>query len=567
MAASPGTILVEIPRGGFDRAGVRTLLSESKLAATLHKMVRAPFGHSIGTLRMLDALVDGGDLAIAAGESMQGALLEDLAQSGSLAIPEPTRDQRMFIGAFAITVLVDQIRPRLAAIAPPPQLSSDLELEGLEDLLARPPREVVTRVLTMVGRYLEVQAAAHAAVSGSPELALREAWLVTTAHAFFAQLHGAVQRLTQHGRLRPFGLALSKRKVVVGDTPYDGFAARKRSESAADLKPVRVDEVVGNREYLEAGLRLARDVAAYDLDHGRSPKTINPVLFGLGKPGCGKTVTAHAIGHYFLSYCAERDIPAKFRVIRRTDWASSYQNASAAELVRIFKEEVYAFEGVCGVYWPDIDTAFASRSSSDLRMEEKNNLGAVFGIFDGTLIPKDGKWFMICDANFMQMDEATRSRIAQNPFMVHGPQTPEDYVRLMRDILLRKLKPQIAGDDPRWIEVGQACVKNSLSGRNVEAIANNIRSHVEDFEYPDEYFRATFAQREEIVAKMSRKVSIDDLLARVESYVTFQREAEEKAERERFDKDVEEMVRQLNAGRAAAERAANLLAAQSGTAL
>jgi hypothetical protein len=195
------------------------------------------------------------------------------------------------------------------------------------------------------------------------------------------------------------------------------------------------------RSILQAGLKLARDVAAYDLEQRRSPKQLNPVLFGLGRPGCGKTITAHAIGNYFLEYCRERDIPARFKVIRRTDWASSYQNASAATLVKIFKEEVYGFDGVCGVYWPDIDTAFASRSSGDLRSEEKNNLGAVFGIFDGTLIPKDGKWFMICDANFMQMDEATRSRIAQNPFTVKGPTTSEDYVQLLREMLLGERAP------------------------------------------------------------------------------------------------------------------------------
>src|SRR5690606_1302007 len=117
-------------------------------------------------------------------------------------------------------------------------------------------------------------------------------------------------------------------------------------------------------------------------------------------------------------------------------------------------------EGVCGVYWPDIDTAFASRGSGDLRSEEKNNLGAVFGIFDGTLLPKDGKWFMICDANYMQMDEATRSRIAQNPFTVRGPTSPEDYVQLLRDVLLADLRPFIApGEDAGWAAIGAALVK------------------------------------------------------------------------------------------------------------
>jgi hypothetical protein len=228
--------------------------------------------------------------------------------------------------------------------------------------------------------------------------------------------------------------------------------------------------------------------------------------------------------------------------------------------VRIFKEHVYGFEGVCGVYLPDIDTAFASRASGDLRMEEKNNLGAVFGIFDGTLIPKDGKWFMICDANFMQMDEATRSRIAQNPFTVEGPTTPEDFVKLLRDIALRDVARFVAPEDPRWLDVGRACVDGGLSGRNVESIANNVRAHVQDFEYPDEYFRADFERRRAIVEECSRRVSIDDVLQRIRSMGEFQVEAEQKAARDRFEREVEDMVRQLNAGRAAARRAAEAFA-------
>ena len=45
------------------------------------------------------------------------------------------------------------------------------------------------------------------------------------------------------------------------------------------------------------------------------------MLFGLGPPGCGKTVTAHALGNYFLRYCRERQVPARFVVVRRSDWA------------------------------------------------------------------------------------------------------------------------------------------------------------------------------------------------------------------------------------------------------
>ena len=155
-----------------------------------------------------------------------------------------------------------------------------------------------------------------------------------------------------------------------------------------------------------------------------------------------------------------------------------------------------------------------------------------------------------------QMDEATRSRIAQNPYTVTGPTTPEDYVTLLRDVMLRDVNRFVAKDDPRWTEVGQACCDADLSGRNCEAIANNIRSHVQDFEYPDEYFKADLDRRAQIIDERSKRVSIDEMLTRIKDYAEFQIEAENKAAKDRFDREVEDMVRQLNAGRAATEQAA-----------
>jgi hypothetical protein len=554
-----GPIQVLPPPGGFDRAGIRALVAEGTLAKNLHKIVRAPFGHTVTTLRVLDAVVDAGDLALASGEALHAALMEDIARTGSFAIPEPTRDQKLFIGAFAATVWCDTAQTLLAELAPTPIVDGSLEAEGLEELLEHPPREVVARVLKLAGRYLEVQAGLKPGATAQ-SVTERELWIATTLHAGVLQLRAAIERLTHAGRLRPFGLALAQRKVIVGATRYEGFRARPIGDPVTDLKPVQTADIVGNQEFLQAGLRLARDVAAYDLAHGKSPKQVNPVLFALGRPGCGKTITAHAIGNYFLDYCQKRDVPARFKVIRRTDWASAYQNASANELVRIFREEVYGFDGVCGVYWPDIDTAFASRDSGDLRSEEKNTLGAVFGIFDGTLIPKDGKWFMICDANFMQMDEATVSRIAQNPFQVKGPSAPADYVKLLRDVLLRQQLQFIAADDAQWLEIGKVCVDADLSGRAIESIAGNIRSIIQDFEYPDDYFRADFDTRAKLVHQLSRRIDAAKVNELIAHYVEFQKDAEEKSARHRFEQEVDTMVRQLNAGREATARAAEAAA-------
>lgn len=557
-STTPPALIVSPPVGGFDRAGVRDVIKESGLSVALHKLVRAPFGHTVLTLRALDAIIECGDLALQAGEALHAALLEDIARTGSLALPEPTKDQRLFIGAFQVTALADALAPRLGELAPSPEVHTDLEADGLEDLLRKPAKALTSTLLAMAGKYLEVQAQRQPGAGGA-QVDEREVWAVTTLHAFVLQLRGAVRRLTHMGRLRPFGVALAARKVQVGELRYEGFNSRSATEPASDLKPVQIADVVGNQEYLQAGLKLARDVAAYDLAGRRSPKKLNPVLFGLGRPGCGKTITAHAIGNYFLEYCRQRDIPARFKVIRRTDWASSYQNASAATLVKIFKEEVYGFDGVCGVYWPDIDTAFASRSSGDLRSEEKNNLGAVFGIFDGTLIPKDGKWFMICDANFMQMDEATRSRIAQNPFTVKGPTSSADYVHLLREVLLGELRQFVAvGEEARWPEVGDALVAADLSGRSVESIAGNIRATIQDFEYPDEYFKASFDERTRIIDRLSKRVPISTVLKEVADYVSFNRDSEEREAKQAFEREVEQMVQQLNAGRAATARAAAL---------
>ncbi len=554
-ASTHSPIVVALPAGGFDRPGMRTLVKDAGLAKVLHAYVRAPFGHTVTTLGALEAIAESCDLALATSESLHAALLEDVARSGSLAIPEPTTDQRLFLGAFCLTALADDVCPRLAELAPVPEPSSDLEADGLEALLEQPPRGLLERVMKMAARYVAVQQERHGAAS-SPALLEREAWAVTTVHAFIVQLRGAVERLTHGGRLRPFGVALAQRSLTVGKRRYEGFRARPVGDPVTDLKPVRVEDVVGNTDYVAAALKLARDVAAYDLQAGRSAKRINPVLFALGRPGCGKTITAHAVGNYFLEYCRARDIPARFRVIRRTDWASSYQNASAASLIKIFKEEVYGFDGVCGVYWADIDTAFASRSSGDLRMEEKNNLGAVFGIFDGTLIPKDGKWFMMCDANFMQMDEATTSRIAQNPFRVRGPSTPGDYVRLLRDILLREENANILADQAQWESIGALCVQADLSGRAIESVAGNVRSRIQDFEYPDAYFSADFETRQRLLRELSVKVDADTVRKEVADYVEFRKDADEAAAADRFEHEVSAMVDRLNAGRAAAERLA-----------
>ncbi|HNW44089.1 MAG TPA: AAA family ATPase [Elusimicrobiales bacterium] len=334
------------------------------------------------------------------------------------------------------------------------------------------------------------------------------------------------------------------------------FAGWKISRAGADepgqLLPVTFDDLVGNTEFVTAGKRLARDIAGFDLKANKNPKKVrNQILFVLGKPGCGKTVTSHAIGRYFLDICEKSGLPAKMRVIRRTDWASSYQNQSAKGLLDIFKTEVFDYEGVCGVYWPDIDTAFSARSDGDIRQEEKNILGTVFGILDGTIGPKNGKWFLICDANTVHMDEATLSRISQNPINAAGPETPADFVRLLRDVKLKGKEAWLPISQEQWDKLGARCVAEGLAGRAVEHLAGRVITSIEDFEEPESYFSLSFEGKQKMIAELSRPVTFEKLMEMLESYCRFEKEAQRRSEEEKFLDRVKEIRFNLSAQQAA----------------
>ncbi|MBI5489886.1 MAG: AAA family ATPase [Deltaproteobacteria bacterium] len=549
--SDPPPITIHLPPGGFSRSTSAQAVVDSGLPALLQTSAPSPFGLTSASITALESLADAVDLGLLAEERRRGAILADLGNAGSFALPELASPHRRLVAAFQLVVTADAFTLAARDLRVAPAVSGSLELDGLADLLEMdlPAPARATRVLRLARAYAALPRS-PAGDSDPPDHALLRA-----VAAFLALLRGAVLDLARGSSLCAAVDALAARNVTVAGRPYRGLEVHDTPTDRTGLLPIHPENIVGNDDYLRAGLRLARDVAAYDFASRCNPKRLNPILFGLGRPGCGKTATAHAIGNRFLDECARLGVPARFLVIRRTDWASSYQNASAANLVRLFREEVYGFEGVCGAYWADIDTAFASRDSSDLRAEEKQNLAAVFAVFDGTLLPRDGKWFLICDANTLHMDEATISRIAQDPHKVDGPTTPDHFVRLLRDVLLRDVRRWLPQDDGVWRRVGEKAVALCLSGRNAESVAGNVRTHVQDFEYPEAYYQAGPDERARLLETLARPVDESRLLQFLDDWAAFRRDADARAEQERFESEVSAMVRQLNASREAAERA------------
>lgn len=467
--------------------------------------------------------------------------LEALAESIAVARAARRAAPSPLPAPYIAFVLAEEAAWRLAALGPveAPGAAGALPVGEYRELAAAQEDAAPDFVLKDCASFLKFYLA-----HPKSELRLtRDTDSLRCLHSYFRMLSKASAAL------------LTAEPAVALTTPslrFVGLQASSTAREPNELLPISFDDLVGNEDFIKAGRRLAADVAGFDLKMGVNPKSVrNQILFVLGAPGCGKTATAHAIGRYFLDLCAKGGIPGRMRVIRRTDWASAYQNQSAKSLLDIFQKEVFEAPGVCGVYWPDIDTAFAARGDSDLRQEEKAILATLFGILDGTVGPKNGRWFMICDANTVNMDEAALSRISQNPIRAYGPREAADYVRLLRDIKLRKSKTFLPLSDADWAAVGAQCAGEKLSGRAVDAVAGRVLTEIEDFEEPPEYFAASFEDKKKLIAKLSRPVSGKRILDIIGEYCRFERDSQQKTEKQRFLDRVKEIRLALTAQRAA----------------
>lgn len=529
---------------------VRALMKNSLVPERLSSLVTGPYGFTHQHLHLLDIMERYGALLMEIKKSMAHKISADRDTGGFGFKNNLDPIDWAFCNLYSAYIAAEGANAACNAhLGKPVEVRGAMKAPWVKQIRDFEGDTLMQIGLTELGAFLDF----HKHHPDPARSITSPDQLLEVASAFFQLLGNAVRHQLEDVEFERHRKATEKLKVEVCGRGYRGLEPSTTAveEEPAELLPVWPEDVVGNREYLAAGIRLARDVAGFDFEAGRNPKKLNPVLFGQGSPGCGKTVTAHAIGNYFLKYCKDRGVAARFLVIRRTDWASSFQNASATQLIKIFKEQVHGFPGVVGVYWPDIDTAFAARSDPGMRSEESNILGASFGIFDGTLIPKNGKWFLICDANYMNMDEATLSRISQDPHKIKGPVTPDDFVELMRDKKLKDFIDMLHLDEGEWLRVGQLCINFEFSGRNVEAICQNILTKIQDVEPPPEYYQVGFAERQRILRELARPMTFDDIHAMMKRFSEFELAANEQNQADQFQHRVKEIVLNLSAQKAA----------------
>ncbi len=545
MSSTPSeTITVANPDLQQELPIVRAMIKTVALPELLVSMVQGPYGLDKPHLDLLHIIEQAGAVYMELEKALRNRIQRDREGAGFGFANRLDPVDEVFCNLFGLYAAADAASAACATLS-----AQAIEVKGTLKAawFHQGPRELFQTLVQELTQFLDFHRKTRLKETSD---------LIDCAGAFFMLLANTVYAQAIDSEFERHRRALEKIPTEVCGRCYHGFQAQVSTaveEEPAELLPVTPDDIVGNQEFLKAGLRLARDVAGFDLTTGKNPKKLNPVLFGQGSPGCGKTVTAHAIGNYFLSYCRQRQVPAKFLVIRRTDWASSFQNASATQLVKIFKEEVQGFRGVVGVYWPDIDTAFAARSDPGMRGEESNILGASFGIFDGTLIPKNGKWFLICDANYMNMDEATLSRISQDPHKILGPATKEDFVELMLDKKLKDFQDMLPLSHSEWLQLGQKCIDARFSGRNVESICQKVLTEIQDVEPPDDYYQLNYEERQTMLRSLAKPMTYERIDEIMDQYARFEQAAESQNESERFQARVKEIVLNLSAQRAALE--------------
>ncbi|MCD4784793.1 MAG: ATP-binding protein [Candidatus Eremiobacteraeota bacterium] len=522
----------------------RQIIQSSSLFETFQTIDRGTYGTTVVNLDILDVLERALSVLIEMTKQLQNIITADRGKGFDI-YNEMSVEDIVFTNMFSLYAASVEALERLEAMTDKVvKVGGTFKLKEVTDLIRLDtgsiPRKLIKDCRDYIQFYRDHSNPARRVNSSDK--------LLNCITAYFKLMRNSLSAISGDAAYAKYRKAIEDININVLGKSFEGFTySVGEFGDNSHLMQVKTSDIIGNEGYVNGAIKLAKDIAGFDLEAWENPKRINPILFAMGSPGCGKTVTAHAVGNFFLDFCKERGIPSRFVIIRRTDWASSYQNASAKQLIDIFKRNVLGYKGVVGIYWPDIDTAFAARGDSGLRNEEKNVLGAVFGLFDGTILPKNGQWFMLCDANYLNMDKATISRITQDPYYVKGPVTPEDFVHLFRDVKMSGHKEFLKFTDEEWQEFGEKCIEYKLSGRSIDNISRKVVSTIEDFEFPEEYYKANIEEKRKIIKEYSNSVDYKKVDEILKHYRQFEKESEEKSARKKFQDRVDEITNYLSA--------------------
>lgn len=326
----------------------------------------------------------------------------------------------------------------------------------------------------------------------------------------------------------PFGL--DKTRMQYGQFSAEGgLFQRKYTTVQVDERFMlaRRADIIGSEGYVKTLWNSMIQLLAYSHERRQNPYNPPGCVFTFGAPGGGKTFITHALVRELEQVCTERGIPLLALTHSTTDYASHYQNLTANQLSDL-ATRIRNFPGPVIMYVADADNIFLSRNDPNLTAEQRQTLSVYFKMFDGQLIPKNGKFMAVMDANYIEgIDDATKSRLFDLILELPRYDKADDFASLARMQLTKGLGSGVPITDAEWVELGQYLLQTPLSNREIGHVVSGIRRN---FEMPEAMIGAPF---EEHVAY--RNSQLHDLMTKAsvmrsfDSYIENRLEAERKA--------------------------------------
>jgi len=313
-----------------------------------------------------------------------------------------------------------------------------------------------------------------------------------------------------------------------GYTMKDGVFSQRFDVVDVDEKFMDVtrEDVVGNTEMGQVLWNNMLKLAAYDPERKENPYDPAGVIFMYGDPGTGKTFTVHGYVQSLADLCRQKGIPLWAFTHSTTDYASHFQNKTANELAAL-AEKINSFPGIVLMYVADADNIFLSRKDERLSAEQRQTLSVYFRMFDGSLIPRNGKFVSIMDANYIDgIDDATKSRLFDE--IVHAQRFTDaaDFAELSKRILTKGgNKEYMPAED--WQSIGEYFLASPLNNREITHICRQIRR---EFTVPEDLIGRPYAEhvayRDE---QLGRLITRENIISQAENYIKSRMEIERRS--------------------------------------
>ena len=301
------------------------------------------------------------------------------------------------------------------------------------------------------------------------------------------------------------------------------------------MRITRTDVIAGGEleEKLCDNLKL---ISAFDVERRGNPYTPAGVIFTHGPPGCGKTYISHAAVRWFADLCRAKGIPLWAFTHSTTDYASHYQNLTANQL-NALAGEINAFPGPVVMYVSDADNIFLSRQDPNITVEQRQTLGVYFKMFDGTLIPKNGKFLAILDANYVEgIDDATKSRVFDEVVLVDRFASAKDFAELTKRTLTKGAKFAKELPEEDWMAIGEYLLQSPLSNREISHVVGKLRRvSISDNMVGRSYDEHVQYWQQQIVERLTR----DCIIGQFHAYVETRARVEEASQRARMESQYE----------------------------